>query len=160
MLSLSQTETVNAPVSTVFAYVSDYRHIQTLLPGITSWTPKDTSRLSGVGAQFTATLDYAGIKGSSDVTVTKWVPDQLIELTTNYHGPQIATFTFAPNANRTVVRADVSVNVGGVAAFMAKGLIQAGLRQALANMRNSIETAGRSMGAQQSQPSVDDGGLV
>ncbi len=70
---------IDAPVSTVFAYVDDFTHTQDWMYGLTRIDPV-TEQLTGVGAQYDGTMKV-GVPLRSRIECTAWERDRLIELT-------------------------------------------------------------------------------
>ncbi len=103
---------IDAPVSTVFAYVDDFTHTKDWMYGLSRIEPV-TDQLTGVGAQYDGTMKV-GVPLKARIECTAWERDRLIELTSVQGIQTTQRWTFTDlGGDRTRLAAWISYTLPG-----------------------------------------------
>jgi uncharacterized membrane protein len=109
---VEQSVEIDAPVSTVFAYVDDFTRTRDWMYGLTKIEPVGEQR-HGVGAQYDGVMKV-GVPLKARIECTAWEQDRLIELTSVKGIETTQRWTFTPlGDDRTRVEAWISYKLPG-----------------------------------------------
>src|SRR3984957_12495621 len=129
--------TINAPVSTVFAYVDDYRNTTKYMKDLVKWQP--TGKVThGKGAQFDVGMKAGPTTLNSVVDITTWTENKTIAWHSHEGFKQIGKWAFAPKGNATSVTFDMEYEFGG--GIAGKLLGRAAEPIVRGNLQRSVET--------------------
>ena len=129
--------TINAPVTTVFAYVDDYRNTTRYMKDLVKWQP--TGKVThGKGARFDVGMKAGPTTLSSVVDITTWTENKAIGWRSNEGFKQIGTWAFAPKGEKTQVTFDMEYEFGG--GIAGKLLGRAAEPIVRGNLQRSVET--------------------
>ena len=78
MVDIHHVGTCDAPVSTAFAYLDDYRNATSWMFGLSRFEPADGHRDQGLGSVFHGTFSVKPVKLSSTIEITEWEQDEVI----------------------------------------------------------------------------------
>jgi len=105
-------KTVNAPVTTVFAYVDDYRNTTKYMKDLVKWQP--TGKVThGKGAQFDVGMKAGPTTLTSVVDITVWAENRSIGWSSREGFKQIGRWDFTPRGDRTQVTFSLDYEFGG-----------------------------------------------
>lgn len=93
MTTIDFAVTCPVPVTTAFAYVSDYRNVPQYFHGISSYAPV-TDRTAGIGAQFDAEMRLGPSAMKSRLETTAWQENKLLEFTSISGVSNVITYRF------------------------------------------------------------------
>jgi uncharacterized membrane protein len=129
--------TINAPVTTVFAYVDDYRNTTRYMKDLVKWQP--TGKVThGKGAQFDVGMKAGPTTLSSVVDITTWTENRAIGWHSNEGFKQIGIWAFTPKGEKTQVTFDMEYEFGG--GIAGKLLGRAAEPIVRGNLQRSVET--------------------
>jgi uncharacterized membrane protein len=129
--------TINAPVSTVFGYVDDYRNTTKYMKDLVKWQP--TGKVThGKGAQFDVGMKAGPTTLTSVVDITTWTENKTIAWHSHEGFKQIGKWAFAPKGNATSVTFDMEYEFGG--GIAGKLLGRAAEPIVRGNLQRSVET--------------------
>jgi uncharacterized membrane protein len=129
--------TINAPVSTVFAYVDDYRNTTKYMKDLVKWQP--TGQVThGKGAQFDVGMKAGPTTLTSVVDITTWTENKTIAWHSHEGFKQIGKWAFAAKGNATSVTFDMEYEFGG--GIAGKLLGRAAEPIVRGNLQRSVET--------------------
>jgi uncharacterized membrane protein len=129
--------TINAPVSTVFAYVDDYRNTTKYMKDLVKWQP--TGKVThGKGAQFDVGMRAGPTTLTSVVDITTWTENKAIGWHSNEGFKQIGIWAFKPKGEKTQVTFDMEYEFGG--GIAGKLLGRAAEPIVRGNLQRSVET--------------------
>lgn len=129
--------TINAPVTTVFAYVDDYRNTTKYMKDLVKWQP--TGKVThGKGAQFDVGMKAGPTTLTSVVDITTWTENKAIGWHSQEGFKQIGTWAFAAKGDRTAVTFDMEYEFGGGIAGRLLG--RAAEPIVRGNLQRSVET--------------------
>jgi uncharacterized membrane protein len=129
--------TINAPVTTVFAYVDDYRNTTRYMKDLVKWQP--TGKVThGKGARFDVGMKAGPTTLSSVVDITTWTENKAIGWHSNEGFKQIGIWAFTPKGEKTQVTFDMEYEFGG--GIAGKLLGRAAEPIVRGNLQRSVET--------------------
>jgi uncharacterized membrane protein len=129
--------TINAPVTTVFAYVDDYRNTTKYMKDLVKWQP--TGKVThGKGAQFDVGMKAGPTTLTSVVDITAWTENKTIGWHSHEGFKQIGTWVFTAKGDRTAVTFDMEYEFGGGIAGRLLG--RAAEPIVRGNLQRSVET--------------------
>jgi uncharacterized membrane protein len=129
--------TINAPVTTVFAYVDDYRNTTKYMKDLVKWQP--TGKVThGNGAQFAVGMKAGPTTLTSVVDITTWTENKAIGWHSTEGFKQIGLWAFAPRGEKTKVTFDMEYEFGG--GIAGKLLGRAAEPIVRGNLQRSVET--------------------
>jgi uncharacterized membrane protein len=129
--------TINAPVTTVFKYVDDYRNTTRYMKDLVKWQP--TGKVThGKGAQFDVGMKAGPTTLSSVVDITTWTENKAIGWHSNEGFKQIGIWAFTPKGEKTQVTFDMEYEFGG--GIAGKLLGRAAEPIVRGNLQRSVET--------------------
>ena len=129
--------TINAPVTTVFAYVDDYRNTTKYMKDLVKWQP--TGKVThGKGAKFAVGMKAGPTTLTSVVDITTWTENKAIGWHSNEGFKQIGLWEFAPRGEKTKVTFDMEYEFGG--GIAGKLLGRAAEPIVRGNLQRSVET--------------------
>ncbi len=130
--------TINAPVSTVFAYVDDYRNTTKYMKDLVRWQP--TGKVThGKGAQFNVGMKAGPTTLTSVVDITTWAENKTIAWRSKEGFKQVGTWGFAPKGEKaTSVTFDLEYEFGGGIAGRLLGRAAEPIMRG--NLHRSVET--------------------
>jgi len=129
--------TINAPVTTVFGYVDDYRNTTKYMKDLVKWQP--TGKVThGKGARFAVGMKAGPTTLSSVVDITTWTQDKAIGWHSNEGFKQIGLWAFAAKGEKTKVTFDMEYEFGG--GIAGKLLGRAAEPIVRGNLQRSVET--------------------
>lgn len=134
---ITVTETIRAPVGTVFAFVDDYRNTTRYMRDLVKWEPAG-SRTHGKGSRFALAMKAGPLSIEGEVEITTWTDGKAIGWTTRRGFRQDGAWTFRQRGDDTEATFEVEYDFpGGIAGkVMAraaepilKGNLEASVRQ-------------------------------
>jgi uncharacterized membrane protein len=129
--------TINAPVSTVFAYVDDYRNTTKYMKDLVKWQP--TGKVThGKGARFDVGMKAGPTTLTSVVDITTWLENKAIGWDSNEGFKQVGLWAFRPKGDKTQVTFDMEYEFGG--GIAGKLLGRAAEPIVRGNLQRSVET--------------------
>jgi uncharacterized membrane protein len=129
--------TINAPVTTVFAYVDDYRNTTKYMKDLVKWQP--TGKVThGKGARFAVGMKAGPTTLTSVVDITTWTENTAIGWHSNEGFRQIGLWAFLPKGEKTKVTFDMEYEFGG--GIAGKLLGRAAEPIVRGNLQRSVET--------------------
>src|SRR3984885_1529733 len=129
--------TINAPVTTVFAYVDDYRNTTKYMKDLVKWQP--TGKVThGKGAQFNVGMKAGPTTLTSVVDITTWTENKAIGWHSKEGFKQIGLWAFTPKGEKTQVTFDMEYEFGG--GIAGKLLGRAAEPIVRGNLQRSVET--------------------
>lgn len=129
--------TINAPVTTVFAYVDDYRNTTKYMKDLVKWQP--TGKVThGKGAKFGVGMKAGPTTLTSVVDITTWSENKAIGWHSNEGFKQIGMWVFKPKGDATQVTFDMEYEFGG--GIAGKLLGRAAEPIVRGNLQRSVET--------------------
>jgi uncharacterized membrane protein len=135
--------TIDAPVETVFAYVSDYHKTTRYMKGVLSWEPVDQWR--GVGTLMRGKVRVGPKIFISEAEVTAWEENRLIVWESRSGITNNGRWTFKPDGERTKVTLEQKVEPRSraIVELLAKPLepfLKAQGRRSLEALKKQVET--------------------
>ncbi len=128
---------VNAPVTTVFAYVDDYRNTTKYMKDLVKWQP--TGKVThGKGAQFGVGMKAGPTTLTSVVDITTWTENAAIGWNSREGFKQIGIWAFKSSGDKTLVTFDMEYEFGG--GIAGKLLGRAAEPFVRSNLQRSVET--------------------
>lgn len=120
---ISVTESINAPVATVFGYVDDYRNTTKYMKDLAKWEPVG-SKTRGEGSRFALAMKAGPLNIDGEVEIDTWVENQAIGWTTKKGFRQDGSWSFTEKGNGTEATFTVEYDLpGGIAGkMMAKAV--------------------------------------
>jgi uncharacterized membrane protein len=132
--------TINAPVTTVFAYVDDYRNTTKYMKDLVKWQP--TGKVThGKGAKFGVGMKAGPTTLTSVVDITTWSENKAIGWHSNEGFKQVGMWVFKPKGDATQVTFDMEYEFGG--GIAGKLLGRAAEPIVRSNLQRSVETLRR-----------------
>ena len=129
--------TISAPVTTVFAYVDDYRNTTKYMKDLVKWQP--TGKVThGKGAQFDVGMKAGPTTLTSVVDITTWSENKAIGWHSNKGFRQIGMWAFKPKGDKTQVTFEMEYEFGG--GIAGKLLGRAAEPIVRGNLQRSVET--------------------
>lgn len=147
MVDIHHKGMCEAPLSTAFAYIDDYRTAPSWMFGLAEFAPVDPDNTHGVGAVFDGTFQVKPVKLKSRVEITEWEQDSLIALTSIKGFKNSSRWRFtADGPNRTRIDVLFNYELPGGLAGKALGramepVVALTVRQSDAALRKNIEAA-------------------
>lgn len=146
MVDIHHEGFAEAPLSTAFAYINDFRTAPTWMFGLAKFEPVGEVD-HGLGATFDATFQVRPVKLSSTVEITEWVQDSLIAFTSIKGFKNWSTWRFtAAGPTRTKIVVVFSYALPGGLAGKALGkamepVVALSVKHSDATLRKNIEVA-------------------
>lgn len=123
MVNIHHESEAAAPVSTVFAYIDDYRCVPEWMFGISEFEPVGAQD-QGLGAVFDGSIQLGPKTLYSTVEVTAWEQDRVIALKSVKGFPNTSTWHFTPIGEaRTRLTVDFTYDLPGGFAGKALGRV-------------------------------------
>src|SRR5579864_5879708 len=135
--------TINAPVTTVFAYVDDYRNTTKYMKDLVKWQP--TGKVThGKGAKFGVGMKAGPTTLTSVVDITTWSENKAIGWHSNEGFRQIGMWVFKPKGDATQVTFDMEYEFGGGIAGRLLGraaepIVRSNLQRSVDTLRRNTE---------------------
>ena len=128
---ITVTESINAPVSTVFAYVDDYRNTTKYMKDMTRWEPAgDTTH--GKGSRFALSMKVGPLTIDGEVEVDAWEENRVIGWKTKKGFRQDGSWQFTEKGGGTEAAFTVDYDLpGGMAGKMMAKVIEPALKATL-----------------------------
>ena len=137
------SETIAAPVATVFAYVDDYRNTTKYMKDLVKWQPT-TNVTHGKGAKFDVGMKAGPTTLTSVVDINTWTENRAIGWKSLEGFKQTGKWSFAPSGDRTEVTFDMEYEFGGgIAGRMlsraAEPIVRSNLQSSVRNLKTQTE---------------------
>ena len=158
------TDTIEAPVETVFAYVDDYRNTTKYMKDLVKWKPAgDVTH--GKGAKFESGMKAGPSTLNSTVDITTWTENRTIGWKSVSGFKQTGKWAFKKNGDQTDVTFEMEYEFGGGMAgrMLGRGvepIVRSNLQTSVRNLKSQTEklaskgeTKSRSSGAKTSAKS-------
>jgi uncharacterized membrane protein len=151
------TETIDAPVEEVFAYVDDHRNTTRYMKDLTRWAPAG-SKTHGKGAQFEVAMKAGPMTLSSVVDITAWTENRVIAWTSREGFKQTGRWSFKSSAAGTEATFDMDYELpGGIAGRMlsraADPVVRGNIQQSVKALKQQVER-GRGAKATRATPAA------
>lgn len=146
MVDIHHDGVAEAPLSTAFAYIDDFRTAPVWMFGLARFEPVG-DRDHGLGATFDATFQVKPVKLGSTVEITEWEQDALIAFTSIKGFKNWSTWRFsADGPTRTRITVVFSYALPGGLAGRALGkamepVVALSVKHSDAALRKNIEAA-------------------
>ncbi|MFN2581845.1 MAG: SRPBCC family protein [Candidatus Dormibacteria bacterium] len=135
------SETIDAPVETVFAYVDDYRNTTKYMKDLVKWEP--TSDVThGKGAKFESAMKAGPSTLNSAIDITTWTENRTIGWRSISGFKQTGKWSFKPRGDQTDATFEMEYEFGGGIAGRMLG------RAAEPIVRQNLQTSVRSLKTQ------------
>ena len=137
MATITVTETIDAPVSAVFAYVDDYRNTIQYMKDMTKWEPAGEQN-HGLGSRFVLSMKVGPLNIDGEVEIDAWEENRTIGWKTLKGLRQDGSWAFREKGGGTEATFTVEIDLpGGIAGKMMaktiepllKGALQGSVRQ-------------------------------
>jgi uncharacterized membrane protein len=134
---ISVTETIRAPIDTVFAYVDDYRNTTRYMKDLVKWEPAG-STTHGKGSRFALAMKAGPLSIEGEVEITTWTDRKAIGWTTRKGFRQDGAWSFRQRGDSTEATFEVEYELPGgfagrvmakAAEPILKGNLEASVRQ-------------------------------
>ena len=141
------SETIDAPVEAVFAYVDDYRNTTKYMKDLVKWKPT-TDVTHGKGAKFDSAMKAGPSTLNSTVDITTWTENRTIGWRSISGFKQTGKWSFkAKGDDQTEATFDMEYEFGGgIAGRMlgraAEPMVRANLQQSVRNLKTHTEKLG------------------
>jgi uncharacterized membrane protein len=109
---ITVTETIRAPVDTVFAYVDDYGNTTKYMKDLVKWEPVG-SKTHGKGSRFALAMKAGPLNIEGEVEITTWTDRKAIGWTTRRGFKQDGAWTFRPQGDSTEATFEVEYDLPG-----------------------------------------------
>jgi uncharacterized membrane protein len=130
---ITVTESIKAPVSTVFAYVDDYRNTTRYMKDMTKWEPVG-SNTHGKGSRFALSMKVGPLNIDGEVEIDQWVENQAIGWKTKKGFKQDGSWSFQEKGGATQATFSVDVDLpGGIAGKMMAKAVEPAIKSTLEN---------------------------
>jgi uncharacterized membrane protein len=129
---ITVTETINAPVGTVFDYVDDYRNTTRYMKDLTRWEPVG-SKTQGKGSRFALSMNAGPVNIDGEVEIDTWEENRAIGWKTRKGFRQDGSWSFNERGGGTEATFTVDYDLpGGIAGkMMAKVTVEPVLKSIL-----------------------------
>ena len=130
--------------SVVFEWVADYRHVPTVLEGVTRWEPLGTQS-RGLGARFNVAMSALGFPLENVLVLDVWEEPRAIGWRSESGLiEQTGRWEFRPHPDGTEVSLSIGYRpplgiVGGLVAGEVDGMVRGRLERALSAMKQRLE---------------------
>ncbi|MBV8194691.1 MAG: SRPBCC family protein [Candidatus Dormibacteraeota bacterium] len=143
MGKITITETIDAPVDAVFAYVDDYRNTTKYMKDLVKWKPT-TNVTHGKGAQFESGMKAGPSTLTSTVDITTWTENRTIGWKSIAGFKQTGKWSFKALGGETEATFDMEYEFGGgIAGRMlgraAEPIVRSNLQQSVRNLKTQTE---------------------
>ena len=144
---ISISETIDAPVDSVFAYVDDYRNTTKYMKDLVRWKPT-TDVVHGKGAKFDSAMKAGPSTLNSTVDITTWTENRTIGWKSIAGFKQTGKWSFkAKGDDQTEATFDMEYEFGGgIAGRMlgraAEPIVRANLQTSVRNLKSQTEKLG------------------
>jgi uncharacterized membrane protein len=131
MASITVSETIDAPVSAVFAYVDDYRNTIKYMKDMTKWEPAG-DKTHGKGTRFALSMKVGPLTIDGEVEVDAWEENRTIGWKTKKGFRQDGSWSFREKGGGTEAAFTVEYDLpGGIAGKMMAKAIEPALKATL-----------------------------
>jgi uncharacterized membrane protein len=128
---ITVTESIKAPVSTVFAYVDDYRNTTKYMKDMTRWEPVG-SKTHGMGSRFALSMKVGPLNIDGEVEIDQWVENQAIGWKTKKGFRQDGSWSFTEKGGGTEAAFSVDFDLpGGIAGKMMAKAVEPAIKSTL-----------------------------
>ena len=128
---ITVTETINAPVATVFAYVDDYRNTTKYMKDMTKWEPVG-NQTHGLGSRFALAMKVGPLNIDGEVEIDQWVENRAIGWKTKRGFRQDGSWAFKAKGGGTEAAFSVDFDVpGGMAGRMMARAVEPAIKATL-----------------------------
>jgi uncharacterized membrane protein len=128
---ITVTESIKAPVSTVFAYVDDYRNTTKYMKDMTRWEPVG-SKTHGMGSRFALSMKVGPLNIDGEVEIDQWVENQAIGWKTKKGFRQDGSWSFQEKGGSTEAAFSVDFDLpGGIAGKMMAKAVEPAIKSTL-----------------------------
>ena len=137
MATITVSETIDAPVSAVFAYVDDYRNTIKYMKDMTKWEPAG-DQTHGKGSRFVISMKVGPLNIDGEVEIDAWEENRTIGWKTLKGFRQDGSWSFGEKGGGTEAALTVEFDLpGGIAGKMMaktiepilKGTLQGSVKQ-------------------------------
>ena len=137
------SDTIAAPVETVFAYVDDHRNTTKYMKDLVKWQPT-TDVTHGKGAKFAVGMKAGPTTLSSVVDINAWTENKTIAWTSLEGFKQTGKWSFKAKGDQTDVTFDMDYEFGGgIAGRMlgkaAEPIVRSNLEASVRNLKSQTE---------------------
>jgi uncharacterized membrane protein len=144
---ISVTETIRAPVETVFAYVDDYRNTTRYMKDLVKWEPVG-SKTHGKGSRFALAMKAGPLNIDGEVEITTWAANTAIGWTTRRGFKQDGSWSFRQRGDDTEATFAVDYDIpGGIAgrvmARAAEPILKGNLEASVRKLKDLTEKQAR-----------------
>ena len=151
------TESIAAPVETVFAYVDDHRNTTKYMKDLVKWEPT-TDVTHGKGSKFAVGMKAGPTTLSSIVDINVWTENRAIGWHSLEGFKQTGKWSFVPRGAKTDVTFDMEYEFGGgIAGRMlgraAEPIVRSNLQTSVRTLKSQTEKLAPKEGARRSAPS-------
>jgi uncharacterized membrane protein len=128
---ITVTESIKAPVSTVFEYVDDYKNTTKYMKDMTKWEPVG-SKTHGKGSRFTLSMQVGPLNIDGEVEIDQWVENQAIGWKTKKGFRQDGSWSFTEKGGGTEAAFSVDFDLpGGIAGKMMAKAVEPAIKSTL-----------------------------
>jgi uncharacterized membrane protein len=128
---ITVTESIKAPVSTVFAYVDDYKNTTRYMKDMTRWDPVG-SKTHGEGSRFALSMKVGPLNIDGEVEIDQWVENQAIGWKTKKGFRQDGSWSFTEKGGGTEATFSVDFDLpGGIAGKMMAKAVEPAIKSTL-----------------------------
>ncbi len=128
---ISVSESIKAPVSTVFGYVDDYRNTTKYMKDLSKWEPVG-DKSHGKGSRFALSMKAGPLNIDGEVEIDTWVENQAIGWVTKKGFRQDGSWTFEKSGDGTQATFAVEFDFpGGIAGKMMARAVEPVLKSTL-----------------------------
>jgi uncharacterized membrane protein len=128
---ITVTETIKAPVGTVFGYVDDYRNTTTYMKDLTRWQPVG-SKTHGKGSRFALSMKAGPLNIDGEVEIDTWEENRAIGWKTKKGFRQDGSWSFKEKRGSTEATFTVDYDLpGGIAGKVMARAVEPVLKGAL-----------------------------
>ena len=131
------SETIDAPVESVFAYVDDYRNTTKYMKDLVKWKPS-TNVTHGKGAKFDSAMKAGPSTLNSAIDITTWTENRTIAWRSISGFKQTGKWSFKSHGDQTEATFEMEYEFGGgIAGRMLGRAAEPIVRQ---NLQTSVRT--------------------
>ena len=149
---ITVTETINAPVATVFAYVDDHTNTTKYMKDLVKWEPVG-DKVHGKGAHIAVAMKAGPATLDSDVDITTWTENKVIAWTSRRGTfKQNGKWTFSAAGDGTKATLDMDYEfAGGIAGKIlgraAEPFVRGNLEESVKNLKAQVEKSAKKTAA-------------
>lgn len=128
---ITVTETINAPVAAVFAYVDDYRNTTKYMKDMTKWEPAG-DKTHGLGSRFALSMKVGPLNIDGEVEIDTWEENRAIGWKTLKGFKQDGSWSFTAKGAGTEAAFSVDFDLpGGMAGKMMARAVEPAIKATL-----------------------------